>query len=71
MYQRVVLGPNTNPANQHLTDLSAREIALLVPVVLFIVWIGVYPGPFLDISAAAVHSLVGEAHALVKPGGAF
>ena len=69
MYQRVIFGPNTNPANQHLTDLSAREIGLLVPVLLFIVWIGVYPGPFLDISAAAVQKLVAEAHALVKPGG--
>jgi len=71
MYQRVIFGPNANPANQHLADLSPREIGLLVPVVVFIVWIGVYPGPFLEISAAAVHKLVGEATALVKPGGGF
>ena len=43
-YQRIFFGKNERPENQALRDLSVREIAVLVPVVLFIVWIGVYPG---------------------------
>jgi NADH-quinone oxidoreductase subunit M len=48
MYQRVVFGKVTNPENQKLTDLTARERLVLIPLVLFVFWIGVYPSPFLD-----------------------
>jgi NADH-quinone oxidoreductase subunit M len=48
MYQRVMNGPVTSDANKNLPDLSPREIALLVALVIFIVWIGVYPRTFLD-----------------------
>ena len=48
MFQRVMFGKLDNPKNQTLTDLSLREIVVLVPIVLFIVWIGVYPKPFLS-----------------------
>ena len=58
LYQRVVFGSVTNPANQSLRDLSAREIAVLVPVLLFIVWIGVYPGTFLKKSVIATKGIV-------------
>src|SRR5262249_21685816 len=34
LYQRVMFGPVTNPANEHLQDLNAREFATLVPLVL-------------------------------------
>jgi NADH-quinone oxidoreductase subunit M len=52
-YQRVFFGKLENPANEKLMDLSAREIAVLVPVLVFIVWIGFYPATFLDKSAAS------------------
>ncbi|MDE3057524.1 MAG: NADH-quinone oxidoreductase subunit M [Bacteroidota bacterium] len=58
MYQRVFYGKLTNTANQSLLDLSKREIAVLVPIVLFIVWIGVYPSTFLKSSAASTKQLV-------------
>ncbi len=48
MYQRVVYGKVTHSANEHLADLSKREIAVLVPILVLIVWIGVYPGAFLS-----------------------
>ena len=50
MYQRVIFGKITNPVNQQLKDLSVREIAVLAPVLVFIIWIGVYPGSFLRAS---------------------
>jgi NADH-quinone oxidoreductase subunit M len=58
MYQRVMYGEITHEANRHLSDLSPREMALLVPVVLMIVWIGVYPSTFLrPMDASTAHLL--------------
>jgi NADH-quinone oxidoreductase subunit M len=57
MYQRVMFGEVTHEENQHLRDLNLRELTVLVPVVLVIVWIGVYPQPFLkrlEVSTAAI-----------------
>src|SRR5207245_5309769 len=52
LYQRVMFGPVTNPANEHLPDLNLREQATLMPLVLLALWIGVYPKPlfrYLDV----------------------
>uniref|UniRef100_A0A7V4G8H3 NADH-quinone oxidoreductase subunit M n=1 Tax=Desulfobacca acetoxidans TaxID=60893 RepID=A0A7V4G8H3_9BACT len=48
MFQRVMFMEVTNEKNKNLKDLSLREIALFVPILVFIVWIGVYPSTFLD-----------------------
>lgn len=48
MYQRVMFGKITNPANENLKDLSVREIVVMLPLLLFIFWIGVYPNTFFD-----------------------
>ncbi len=47
MFQRVMFGPITNDKNRGLADLTRRELWTLVPVLVFIVWIGVYPNTFL------------------------
>jgi NADH-quinone oxidoreductase subunit M len=60
MFQRVMFGENTNPLNHHLKDMSKREWALLVPMVIFIVWIGVYPSTFMKISENSTKSLVNK-----------
>jgi NADH-quinone oxidoreductase subunit M len=57
MYQRVMFGEVTHEANKQLTDLTLREIVVLVPVVLLMVWIGLYPRPFLkrlEVSTRAI-----------------
>jgi NADH-quinone oxidoreductase subunit M len=46
LYQRVMFGPVTNPANTNLPDLNLREYITLVPLILWAFWIGVYPKPF-------------------------
>lgn len=48
MFRRVSFGPLSRPENQKLEDIGAREITLLVPVVALIVFMGVYPQPFLS-----------------------
>jgi NADH-quinone oxidoreductase subunit M len=54
MFRRVIFGPMTNPENQKLKDLNAREISLLAPILLLIVLMGVYPQPFLERMKPAV-----------------
>jgi len=47
MVQRVFFGVIRHEANQKLADLSLREWAYLLPIILFIFWIGIYPQTFL------------------------
>ena len=47
MYQRVFLGKLTSPANEKLSDIGLREKALMIPILLMMLWIGVYSAPFL------------------------
>ena len=57
MLQRVVFGKVTNPENAKLRDLNARELGLLVPLLLLMLFMGVYPRVFLDRSQASVEEV--------------
>lgn len=58
MFKQVFFGACTDPANRRLPDLSLREIAVLVPLVLVIFWIGLYPRPCLRVIEPAVTGTV-------------
>ena len=58
MFQRVNYGPVTNEKNQHLADLSARELWVLVPTIVMAVVMGVLPGPFLAPMAPSVDRVI-------------
>jgi NADH-quinone oxidoreductase subunit M len=58
MYQRVMFNGITREENRSVPDLDRRELAILVPIVILIVWLGVYPKPFLDKIEPAVQILV-------------
>jgi len=47
MYERVMFGPVKNEKNRGLPDLTAREFWTLAPVIALILWIGIFPNPFL------------------------
>jgi NADH-quinone oxidoreductase subunit M len=58
MFQKMFLGKVTNPANERLADLNWREVLVMVPLLILIFWIGLYPAPFLNLMAPSVNSLV-------------
>ncbi len=64
MFQKMFLGPEGSivaKVKEHghaLRDLNAREIITLVPLLVFIFWIGLYPKPFFTLMAPAVDKLV-------------
>ena len=64
LYQRVMFGPVTNPANEHLPDLNAREYATLVPLIILCFWIGIYPKPLFRLLERPVQQIVEQ----VNPG---
>jgi len=47
MFRRVVFGPLSHPENQKLSDIGPREIAILCPILALILFMGIYPQPFL------------------------
>jgi NADH-quinone oxidoreductase subunit M len=57
MIQRVFFGKITNEKNRKLTDLSWREIGLMAPLLALMVYMGVYPRPFLETSEASVKAV--------------
>jgi len=54
MFRRVIFGPLSNPENQRLEDLNGRELTILAPILLLILYMGVYPQPFLSRMQPAV-----------------
>lgn len=63
MYQKVFLGPVTSEENRTLKDLNWREIISVVPLLVIIFWIGLYPAPFFHLMAPSVGKLVTTLHA--------
>jgi NADH-quinone oxidoreductase subunit M len=64
LYQRVFFGSVTNPKNQNLPDLNAREILYFTPLIILAFWIGLYPKPFFQILQQPVNEVV----SLARPG---
>jgi NADH-quinone oxidoreductase subunit M len=64
MFQKMFLGPQgeiVEDVKKHghaLRDLNWREIATVVPLLIFIFWIGLYPAPFFNLMAPAVDKMV-------------
>lgn len=60
MFQRVMHGPITNDKVNEFNDLTKREVAYLLPIVIMMFWMGVYPQPFLRKMDASVEKLINQ-----------
>jgi NADH-quinone oxidoreductase subunit M len=58
MFNKMFMGPVDKDENRKLFDLNLREIVTLVPLLILIFWIGLYPSPFFNLMEASVTKLV-------------
>ena len=58
LYQRVMFGNVTNPANEHLPDLNWREWTTIGTLIVFAFWIGIYPKPLFNLLDKPVEQIV-------------
>ncbi|HEX7833694.1 MAG TPA: NADH-quinone oxidoreductase subunit M [Thermoanaerobaculia bacterium] len=58
LVQKVFFGPITNDENKNIPEIAWNEIAALVPLVIFMVWIGVHPNTFLKKMEPSVKHLM-------------
>jgi NADH-quinone oxidoreductase subunit M len=60
MFQRVMFLELKNPENMKLKDMNVRELITIVPLLILIFWIGLYPKPFMKTFDASVNNLVSK-----------
>jgi NADH-quinone oxidoreductase subunit M len=58
LYQRVMFGKIVHPVNESLKDLTLREFATFLPLLILVFWIGIFPKPFLDVIDKPVERIV-------------
>jgi NADH-quinone oxidoreductase subunit M len=68
--QRMIFNRLDNPENERLTDLNRRELAVMLPLLVGIVWLGLFPGPVLRRMEPATQKFVEavQPHAAVPAG---
>ncbi|MDF1632754.1 NuoM family protein [Mycoplana sp. MJR14] len=63
MYGKVALGPVSLVTPYKMRDVNAREMAAILPLAVFVLWVGLYPKPFLAITDASVRYLLVQVNA--------
>ena len=61
-FERVMWGPLTQAVNRTIADLSAREIAVMAPLMALMLLLGLYPRPLLSRMEPSVAELLGRVH---------
>jgi NADH-quinone oxidoreductase subunit M len=64
MFQKLFLGPVDKDENKNLKDLNWRELATVVPIIVLIFWIGLYPKPFFELISPAVDKVMAALQAV-------
>jgi NADH-quinone oxidoreductase subunit M len=68
MFQKMFMGETRNEENKHLLDLSQRELWVIVPLIVLIFVIGLYPNPFFQAMTTSVNGVLRQVGALVAGG---
>ena len=63
LYRRVIFGVIDKESLMHIADMTPREAATLLPLVVLTIVFGIYPGPLLDVFGASVENLMSGLHA--------
>ncbi|MEM8797826.1 MAG: proton-conducting transporter membrane subunit, partial [Pseudomonadota bacterium] len=58
LYRRVIFGVLEKESLKTMLDLSMRERVILIPLIFFVIFFGVYPAPVFDVTAASVDNLL-------------
>ena len=58
LYRRVVFGELEKEALKSILDLNRREILVFAPIIVGVLWLGVYPNSFLDVMHVSVENLI-------------
>jgi NADH-quinone oxidoreductase subunit M len=58
LYRRIIFGKLVKPSLQAIQDLSLREFAILAPLVIITILMGIYPKPIFDVTSASVAHLI-------------
>ena len=66
LYRRVIFGALTKESLKALSDLSGREKAILYPLVVLVIFFGIYPAPLLDATTASVGALLDQLSASIE-----
>jgi NADH-quinone oxidoreductase subunit M len=70
LYRRVIFGKLEKADLMDMLDLNPREIAIFTPLVLIVLWMGIYPASFTEIMAPSVDRLIGGYRTALALGGA-
>jgi len=69
LYRRVIFGKLDKESLKSILDLSKREKAILFPLVILVIFFGVYPSPVFDVTEASVENLIANYHSAIESAG--
>jgi len=68
LYRRVIFGTLTKESLFAIRDLSLREKAVFAPLVILVIWMGIYPAPFLDVMHVSVEHMISQIETALNAG---
>ena len=58
MYRRVIFGELLKDDLKEILDLDLRELCIFAPLIILVIWMGLWPQPFLDVMDVSVKNLL-------------
>ena len=71
LYRRVIFGAFKKKNLAAISDMTHREKIIFAPLVILVIWMGVYPAPFLDVLHVSVENMINEINIALDEGQTF